>query len=397
MKKIPALSLVVGLLLMNVLINAADAPLRLAPRLITVWFNDSGQQLGKSGSYAVALGDLDGDVDLDAFIANSAANKVWLNDGTGGFSDSGQLLGGSISTGVAVGDLDDDGDLDAFVANRGFFFGAPDKVWLNDGAGNYIASSQDLGNEVSESVALGDVDDDDDLDAFVATCGQFGDPNRLWLNDGKGNFDDSGQDFGSPCSSAIALGDLDGDDDLDAFVGNAGSSSGIEIWLNDGAGNFMRGPGADSSYNFDVALGDLDGDSDLDAVVANGAALGGNEPNKVWLNDGMGHFTDSGQRLGSSASNAVSLGDFDRDGDLDAFFGNGSLGTPQANTVHYNDGLGGLGEAAQNLGNSHTADVALGDLDGDGDLDVFAANDGFNKVWVNDPVSNRIFFAIAVR
>ncbi|MBC8422446.1 MAG: right-handed parallel beta-helix repeat-containing protein, partial [Chloroflexi bacterium] len=89
--------------------------------------------LGSSYSRAVALGDVDGDGDLDAFVANShdaygQGNKVWLNDGTGIFSDSGQSLGDSYSRDVALGDVDGDGDLDAFVGNSN---SQPNKVWLN--------------------------------------------------------------------------------------------------------------------------------------------------------------------------------------------------------------------------------------------------------------------------
>ena len=74
------------------------------------------------------LGDLDGDGDLDAFVANAQVssgtgepNRVWLNDGDGNFSDNGQALGDSPSLGISLGDLDGDGDLDAFVANAGDF------------------------------------------------------------------------------------------------------------------------------------------------------------------------------------------------------------------------------------------------------------------------------------
>jgi hypothetical protein len=57
----------------------------------------------------VALGDVDGDGDLDVFVANNGqANRVWVNDGSGGFSDSGQSLGSSFSYGVALGDVDGD-------------------------------------------------------------------------------------------------------------------------------------------------------------------------------------------------------------------------------------------------------------------------------------------------
>jgi uncharacterized repeat protein (TIGR01451 family) len=76
----------------------------------------------------VALGDVDGDGDLDAYIANWLTNTVWLNDGSGVFNDSGQSLPSSWSQNVALGDVDSDGDLDAFVAN---IDKEPNRVWLN--------------------------------------------------------------------------------------------------------------------------------------------------------------------------------------------------------------------------------------------------------------------------
>ncbi len=76
---------------------------------------------GAGDSYGVALGDLDGDGDLDALVANSIgeAETVWRNDGTGSFSahPTTPSFGAGISEDVALGDLDGDGDLDAVVAN----------------------------------------------------------------------------------------------------------------------------------------------------------------------------------------------------------------------------------------------------------------------------------------
>ena len=78
-------------------------------------FTDSMQTLGNNNSLAVALGDLDGDGDLDAMVANyNQPNTVWTNDGTGTFTNSGQTLGISGSNSIALGDLDGDGDLDIF-------------------------------------------------------------------------------------------------------------------------------------------------------------------------------------------------------------------------------------------------------------------------------------------
>ena len=152
-------------------------------------------------------------------LAEASVKRVWefraaASGGTGVLADSGQSLGNHNSCGVAVGDLDGDGDLDAFVSNFG---GEGNRVWTNDGSGNFADNGQDLGNHDSRDVSLGDLDGDGDLDAFAANRLQG---NRVWLNDGSGNFIDSGQNLGDHRGYGVSLGDLDGDGDLDAFVAN---------------------------------------------------------------------------------------------------------------------------------------------------------------------------------
>jgi hypothetical protein len=343
-------------------------------------FIDSGQSLGSSDSLGTALGDFDGDGDLDAFIANNGTNKVWLNDGAGTFSDSGQSLGNKYSD-VALGDLDCDGDLDAFVVNAY----EPYNVWLNDGSGTFTDSGQSLDNNaLSEGVALGDLDGDGDLDAFVASYGA----NTVWLNDGIGIFTNSGQNLGDVASLGVALGDVDGDGDIDALVTNSNWYSN-KVWLNNGLGAFVdSGQSLGSASSSGGALGDVDGDGDLDAFIAIYAAPTEPQPNKVWLNDGLGNFSDSGQNMGNAYSIDVELGDVDGDGDLDAFVLNWS----QANKVWLNHGSGTFSDSGQNLGSAYSRGMRLGDLDGDYDLDAFVANDHAqaNMVWLNECISASI-------
>jgi hypothetical protein len=327
---------------------------------------------------------------------------VWINDGLGNFADSSQALGNSDSFDVALGDLDGDGDLDAWVANYNTLanVGQPNRVWINDGLGNFADSGQALGNSCSHGVALGDLDGDGDLDAWVANGSDFdGQPNRVWVNQGgiqggsAGTFADSGQALGNSDSWGVALGDLDGDGDLDAWVANGTGydSHPSLMWINQGGvqggtvGTFAdSGQALGNSNSHGVALGDLDGDGDLDAWVATIWNYYGSQANRVWINQGGAtvNFIDSGQTLGEFYSFDVALGDLDGDGDLDAWVANHN---GQDNHVLINDGLGNFADNSQALGNSHSHDVALGDFDGDGDLDAWVANgEGEpNGVWVN--------------
>jgi hypothetical protein len=113
-------------------------------------------------------------------------------------------------------------------------------------------------------------------------------------------------------------------------------------------------------------------------MVAGKEDLQRNQPNLVWINDVKGLFTDSGQRLGADESHAVALGDFNGDGSLDAYSGNRG-----ADTIWFNDGSGSFSDSGQRLGGDDTRLAGLADLDSDGDLDVFSAGRGFVQVWIN--------------
>jgi hypothetical protein len=350
-------------------------------------FTDSGQAIGNKG-YHIAIGDLNHDGYLDVYIsANFNAlgdpGQIWFNNGKGGFT-SGQTIGHErLRHNVAFADLDGDGDLDLFIANDSslqdpaFEEGYPNEVWLNDGTGKFTDSGQRLGKEPSSAVALGDIDGDGDVDAVVSNYhtanGTSFKPNEIWLNDGHGNFTISDQTLGTGMGRVV-LADIDGDKDLDVSVNNA-------IWVNDGKGNFTKSTqplGKDS----EIAFGDLDGDGDQDAFFTSREG-----PSEVWLNDGKGTFTDSRQRLGNPESNYVALGDVDGDGDLDAFVSN----YDKQNILWINQGgkQGGTPGTFKEseisfpkMGN--TAEVRLVDFNNDGRLDAFVVNsDKPGEVWLN--------------
>ena len=327
----------------------------------------------------VALGDLDGDGDLDVLLASSSVETVWLNDGDGGltphpttpnFTDMGS------SRAVVLGDLNGDGSLDALVAST-----MTDTVWLNDGAGNFAAHpiTPEFDTGAAWNLALGDIDGDGDQDAIVARNDHA---DSVWLNDGVGNLSPHPTipSFGHGSSDDIELGDVDGDGDLDAMVAYRDSQPAI-VWVNDGAGKFTIHGSFGSSNCFGLTSGDLDGDGDLDAITA---YL--DRPSAVWLNDGTGDFNPhaSTPSFGSGDSTDLTLGDIDGDGDLDVLVAKRDF-LPQ--TVWLNDGAGSFtaSPGGSEFGAGHSISIALGDLDGDGDLDaIVSENSGLNTtVWLN--------------
>ncbi|PDV98221.1 FG-GAP repeat domain-containing protein [Candidatus Chloroploca asiatica] len=273
---------------------------------------------------ALALGDVDGDQFIDAvFLPNPT---IIVNDGAGTLAHPHAVEHeGWISGGVALADLNGNGRLDIFVANccGGVSFpaaGAPvrlipeNMVFFNAGNGAFHDSGQRLGHAGSTAVALGDLNGDGSPDAFVANGLTFlqihGDPvwetpNEVWFNDGDGMFTDSLQALGQRESWAVALGDVNGNGFLDAVVGNAGPD---EIWINDGQGFFTLLGEVNNGPTRQVFLVDLDGDDVLDLVTA------GNTRARVWRNDGQGQLREIRSRIRYSANDAVGVGDVDGDG-----------------------------------------------------------------------------------
>ena len=265
---------------------------------------------------------------------------------------------------VAVGDLDNDGDLD-------LVFGVRDggsTVWLNDGSGIFTDTAQLLGSVGVEDATLGDVDNDGDLDIILTNSITR---NTVWLNDGAGAFNELVLPVGTRDSMSIAIGDLDNDGLLDLQIANSTQRS--TLWSNNGDGTFIHpvefnSPPQENSQS--QVLGDFNDDGYLDVVFAN---TGG--PDTVWFNDGAGNFDDSGQALGNVDSYDVATADLDNDGDLDLIFATDGF------RAFLNDGSGTFSPAG-GLDDGQSRSVDLGDIDGDGYVDIFlGAENGFDTAW----------------
>ena len=354
-----------------------------------------------SETYDLELLDFDRDGDLDVFEANRGADRLLRNDGATFTDVSASALPATtaITFAAASGDVDGDGRLDLWLTGYG-----ADRLFLAQGGGFVDATAGRLPATATggSAVALADVDRDGDLDAMTG-----GSERRLFLNDGTGHFADvtaSHVPAIDRSTSSLAFGDVDGDGDLDVFLGNTGgelSPRGNGLFLSDGTGHFTDVSQARLPSNFsateDVALGDLDADGDLDVITANVLVLGPLDPDasRFWRNDGHGTFTfptESGLRVESWPYGAVALGDLDGDGDLDVVFGTQAVSCcPIAGSrtrVFLNDGTGRLVDVtAENtpfLAETKSV-LATGDVDGDGDQDLIIGNETApNRVLVND-------------
>jgi hypothetical protein len=323
----------------------------------------------------MALGDIDGDGDLDLLVAHFSAISntvsICFNDGTGKYSGTQSVVVGNAPKRVVLGDMDGDGDLDIVTANQG---SRTVSVRLNDGTGQFGGGSDVAVDYYPTRVALGDLDGDGDLDLLVSTvAGQL----NVRLNDGGGAFR-AGQSVRAGSNTTdVVLGDVDGDGDLDALAANLSSDT-FSVRLNDGTGTFsgtLDVPTAAQPQA--IVAGDVDGDGDLDVVVTSG----GTSTAHVHLNAGTGTF-QPGQRAPVSVGpyNAA-LGDVDGDGDLDLLtaniYGYVSLTFNQGQGSFTTDGPPNIVTDFVN-----TADLVLGDVDGDGDLDLVTSNKEGREVGI---------------
>jgi hypothetical protein len=241
------------------------------------------------GGFDAALGDTNGDGFPDAIMANNGINQVCFNDGTGAFTSCSDIDSGVgdrfFSFAVDVGDLNGDGHLDAVFSNGETSTGQPHRVCAGDGVGGFACAdvALELGNDFS-SIALGLIDADDNLDVVFGN----GAENRVCIGDGVGNFTGCHDVETSPVSGRsqdVALDFVDADGFLDAvFAVNGGNS---RYCLGDGATNFTCAdlPVTGGLVNA-VATGYIDGGTDLDLVFADSS---GN--NRVCLGDGAGVFS----------------------------------------------------------------------------------------------------------
>ena len=259
--------------------------------------------------------------------------------------------------------------------------------------------------EFSGGVAAGDYDGDGHVDLYVV--GGSEEPNHLFRNRGDGTFYDTAARVGldlAHLGSGPAFGDIDGDGDLDLFVGavendpyylmenrdgefvdvtiasrilieSVSEESGLAESLVIESLNYQTGEIARIDRTYTANLSDIDGDGDVDLLMA-----ADYETSQVFANNGDGTFTRTTDRevIVDQSGMGASVGDYDNDGDMDWFVT--SIYQPPnfyGNRLYRNDGTGVFQDVTVRAG---VVDGGWGwascfaDIDNDGDLDIVHVN-----------------------
>ena len=341
----------------------------------------------------VALGDIDDDGFVDIYFASmDGPNALYRNLGDWTFEEIAESAGvaasARFSTGVTFADIDGDDDLDLLVNA----LGGPNALFVNDGTGTFTDVTEQAGltSELgSMSMALADIDGDEDLDLYVAnnkvaTLEDLFPPEAL---EPSKIYDQVGDDFvvRPEFKEHYRIGELQGN-----IVPRMEIAEPDRLYLNDGNGHFTHVPFTNGAFmdendhplteeprewTLAVRFQDMDGDGDPDIYVCNDFY----SPDHIWINDGSGAFRalpTLAMRNTSFASMGVDFSDVDRDGDLDFFlaemlsrnhqqrmkqigggvpdppFPGRILNRPQIarNTLYINSGDGTYQEAAQYSG-----------------------------------------------
>ncbi|MES2556419.1 MAG: CRTAC1 family protein [Bacteroidota bacterium] len=342
-----------------------------------------------SDSRSVNWIDVNNDGYVDLFISNGKRggqnNLLYLNKGDGTFST---VTGDPIvndnmpSVGATWADTDNDGDPDCMVTN---WYNQPNLFYENNRKGTFTLAKKgpvatDLG--YSETATWGDYDNDGLVDLYV-THSEGNLCNVLYHNDGRNNF--SKITSGLPVTDRFASRsanwtDFDLDGDVDLLVGNENQQF-ENLYRNEGNGNFSAvsleeitgyNPGNTMSTNSI----DFDNDGDLDFFFANDNGF-----NDLLRNNNDGTYSrlnDDEICKTPSHSFGSNWGDIDNDGDLDLYVTNAfTVGKRQPNFLYRNNGDGSFSRDTNSaiVGDpGWSYGCAFADYDNDGFLDLAVAN-----------------------
>ncbi len=349
-----------------------------------------------AGPVALVVGDFNGDGRPDLAVANSSSYdvSVLLGKGDGTFQTPSNFIAGVTPMGIAAADFNGDGRADVAVANSptDTTLIADDSDLLCNGDGTLQAAADySLGASVQNAgIAVGDFNGDGIQDLAIA--GNQG--VSILLGKGLGMFK-------APVSytvnstvnggSAVAVADFNGDGFADLAVTVASQNS-VSILLGNGDGSFQAPLGFAVGRNpVAVAVADVNGDGMNDLAVVNHT---GNSVS-VLVGNGDGTFQPPFNYAVGAGANSIVVGDFNKDGkaDLAVASDSGSFTVPTPVSVLLGGGTGAFQAAVPYLAGLNDRSIAVGDFNGDGNLDLAVGAAGEDRVYVLLGEGNGIFQA----
>lgn len=272
----------------------------------------------------------------------------------------------------AWADIDGDQDFDLVAGDSAGGY----KIYRNNDGQLTVIWSSYIDINVTE-LTWGDMDGDRDMDLAVAADGE---PNRILINTGTGFAEWAFSD--TTPTTALAWEDWDDDGDLDLAVGNSNGVNQVfqNNYVESGSVSFTLVWSSDTSLNTtSLAWGDLNDDGYPDLAVGNSGSF-----NQVYENVNGLTLTLGWTATVTMDTTSLNWGDWDGDGDLDLAVGNAGEGG-QPNQVYENAGGILSTEPVWNSGidQRKTRDLAWGDVDADGDLDLAITNADSTQIYAN--------------
>jgi hypothetical protein len=333
----------------------------------------------------LVAGDFNQDGKMDLAVNGTGFDVVCIlfGDGQGGMTLGGHFPVDTLSKGLEVGDVNRDGHLDLVnCANWGY----DETVLLGDGLGAFHVAappSEIDGDGEPVRLLLRDFNNDGLLDIFVNAPDDSS--ALLFFGDGKGNFPAPAAEVedlsGSPYGMDAA--DLNGDGKLDVVIGGPTQEAGtnINVLLGDGTGEFIASTFGVQDQASSNKIGDLNNDGIPDIVVA-GSLPTNTTGNFIstYLGNGRGVFALS-QTLQLGPGNLkgdIALGDFDEDGNLDVAFPKTGSQVPHEHStsllLFFGDGHGHLSTGPVLTVGQEPHTVIAVDVNHDGHLDLAVTN-----------------------
>jgi hypothetical protein len=356
------------------------------------WFVETDVPIPQMLYGTCAWGDYDGDGHLDlalagySFSRSSYVTQLLHNLGGGQFEDSGLQMSAVRSAALAWADPDNDGDLDLFVAGQLQSGSRDTRYFANLGGGAFQGIKLPL-PDFNGDAKWADYDNDGDLDLAITGYGDTtGALSRVYRNDQEQGIPDAGAGLMQLSSSMCNWEDIDNDGDLDLAITGYNSSSRTYVtraYRNDGNDTFTNVGGTLPGIN-DTPLAWADIDADGQAELCIGTHVFQKNPDDT--------FTEKQTGLPKVTLDAgVAWGDLDNDGDVDVVF-SGYVSAAVASGIYLNRGDGTFVDGRADLPAVRDTRAVLGDMDGDGDLDLILTGQ-INYTWFGMLYRNDVFTA----